>query len=58
VEPNYNRTARVFTLTLEHLGYVMRCFASISDQAADQELEPNWLKQMPSEFCNRYYWYQ
>jgi len=32
VDPNYSafETARVFTLPVEQLGYVMRCFASIS----------------------------
>jgi len=32
VEPNYNafETARVFTLSVEQLGYAMCCFASIS----------------------------
>jgi len=32
VEPNYSalKAARLFTLPVEHLDYVMRCFASIS----------------------------
>jgi len=31
VKPHYStfKTARVFTLAVEQLGYVMRCFASI-----------------------------